>query len=135
MKLIPFVPEHLHELNISSEPDIKINPELYLNGPAWTAICDEGIIGCAGLDMTVEGTATAWAIFTPLFAKHYFTVHKGILRSLIVLKKQYNINRIQAWVDADNESAVKWALMLGFEKEGLCRKFYKGKDYWMVAML
>ena len=44
----------------------------------------------------------------------------------------YKLQRVQATVLKENKKAIKWIEFLGFEREGLMRK-YVGGDHYLYA--
>ena len=140
-RLIPFEPEHVKMIEVASEPWLGTGDDLYqyaqncMSGPAWTALSDDGIVGCAGVRILWEGTGEAWALFSPLLWKYRLSVQKAVLKGLDLIEEKYRLQRIQAAVDESHERALQWAYSLGFEEEGLMMRYYNGRHFWMVSRI
>lgn len=127
MYVIPYRHFHLAALAIqdaqASMADM-IKPEyakaLEAAGPAYTVMDNQEVIACAGLAEQWPGRATAWSILSKHVAGMKMArLHKMVARFL----DMQNYTRIEMTVDHEFEQGHRWAKMLGFEWEGLMRKY------------
>ena len=101
------------------------------SGTALSAFADGEFLGCGGLQVFPwKTTAEAWVWAMPGVHDYPLFVHKIVARGL----KQGGIKRIQCTVKVGNDRAVRWVEILGFEREGLMKKYGPGgADFYMYA--
>jgi hypothetical protein len=99
-------------------------------GPAWSALEHRRPIACAGFTFPWNGRAIAWAVLGDCGAE-MLRVTRAVNRALADCPAE----RIECQVKANFGEALRWAKLLGFEREGLMRRFYEGEDYWSLAMV
>jgi len=138
-KIIPFKPEHLMEFDsaiFEFFPDLEKRGRLYSeNGPAYSAVINGKIWGCAGVILLWPGVGEAWAI-SILNAPQTFPIffHKAVIQMLNRIIKLHELHRVQAAVRCDWEQAQKWIERIGFEREGLMRQYLPDHaDCWRYA--
>lgn len=85
----------------------------------WTGLLDSEVIGCAGIAECWPGRAEAWT----LLAVDAFEVFRHIHRTVRRVLADSPWHRVEMKVDADHSAAIRWAEHLGFEREGLMRKY------------
>lgn len=139
MELIKFHPDHIRKM-AEENPDYEILLRIVdysnLNGLSYTLISNEGIIGSGGVDLIMPGVGEAWTVLGKIFYKYRFSAHKVVLQSLKDAERQYNLRRIQASCVKGFEKAEKWLKALGFEYEGVMRKFGPdGNDFLRYARI
>ena len=129
VRIVPFAPEHLNEVErrgfeeaaLMKLGDLSARAAMYMQyGPAFTGVADGVVIGCAGVVTHWEGVGEAWAFISTAAAAHPLGITKAV-KGWLDAQKAYR--RIQANVKADDERAVRWIRLLGFENEGLMRAF------------
>lgn len=119
-------PGHLRELSVLSEEYIAA-----LCGHEGYAGFEAGrLVGAAGMVTNWRGCMVAWALLMP----------DVDMRTMVKATKEVQrflagwTCRVETWVDASRPDHVMWAEKLGFEKEGLMRKFLPdGGDAWLYA--
>lgn len=104
-------------------------------GQSLTALYGDEILCCGGIDPVWEGVGEAWTVNGPLTKVYPLTFHKTIARWLKLLSRKYGLVRIQSIVDVADPMHVKWIEALGFEREGVLRKYHWGKDYAIYARI
>lgn len=111
----------------SLDVSVGILPELYLGDISFA--CDVGgvMVGCGGLVVFWNGVAEAWImlsnkcnIMDDVDRTRMVLLIKHKLKDLI---KEHKLWRIGAIIRPDFPKAVRLAVVLGFEKEGLLRKY------------
>lgn len=135
----------LHKLNIQPEQRKElVNTDLVMTGEhlertsefAWTVFDPEPpvvILFCAGLIKLWPGTGELWLI-CDVQVKNYVQEMYGYCKHLLehTMDLMYLV-RAQTKVQADWQTAIKFAERMGFEREGLLKKFKDGADYFMYA--
>lgn len=138
MRIFAFHPNHARQIKLqSAQSHVKddllqpgIAESLANAGQSFTAIESDQVIAIAGIAMQWEGRAIAWALVSEDAGKHFLAIHRAVRGFL----DQCDIRRIEAFVDSDFEQGMKWMKMLGFENEGLMRKFsIIGNDCYLFA--
>lgn len=122
-RLVPFRADHLR-LFVNRD-----NGQNHLldkaNNPAFTAILNHKIYGCAGIILNWPGFATAWTLFTKELIDEYPIWTTKTVRA--VLKdwiRMYKLQRIELTALAEHKNYGRWAEALGFEAEhGYARKY------------
>jgi len=149
IEVIAYEPEHAVEIlarphdvkNVKANPDFEAWAKVNALGPAWTGrrISDGKILACAGVRILWPGCGEAWAIFCDPEVVEYKYKKEAYVYILTYLKRvieDYDLRRVQALVRADIPIAVKYIEQLGFEREGLLRKYGReGEDQYMYALI
>ena len=117
MRLVPFEPHHLRQMEVqpAQAPFIEwMTPEVGEAAAArfsFTGLDDAGtIIGCAGIVETEEGGLGAWATFSTLLTAHAVAVTRAVRRGLSL----YDGQRIEAHVLTGHTKAAAFAERLNF---------------------
>lgn len=104
--------------------------ELSTAGMAWTAECNDRVIGIAGLLPQWDNRALAWALIAESAGFHFASIHKSVHRFLAAS----GVRRIEATVDVDFKQGRRWVEMLGFDIEGYMRAYRPdGADMLLYA--
>ena len=141
MRLIKFIPEHAKELvyedklsigTMRPEHDWEHHMEREALHDAWTGIENGHIIAAAGFIPMWNGVAECWFIGSDRIQRKLKTVVKTTLS--IMEKMPYS--RMHANVRANWKEAIPFAEFLGFEKEGVMKKFGpEGSDYLVMGRI
>jgi hypothetical protein len=103
-------------------------------GNALTALWRGRIIACWGYNKMWPGVAEAWLITSVDFVSLSVTVTRAAIRYFNKIAIQDQLKRLQITVNTENELAMRWAVALKFEKEGLLRNYGpSGSDHMMFA--
>lgn len=92
-------------------------------GESFAAVLDNKAIACGGVVIRWRGVGEAWAVISESMRKHPFTLHKAAVRVLDESIMKHRLHRIQATVTADFGLGCKWLRSLGFEEEGIMKKY------------
>ena len=103
------------------------------NAPGYSGFVDDEYAFSAGIVESL-GVGTIWAITTPLVEKYPIWFTKASINMLNAGKDLYKLQRVQATVLKENKKAVKWIEFLGFQREGLMRK-YVGGDHYLYSRI
>ena len=103
---------------------------------SFTAILNNKPIVSAGMKMVWGKVAEGWVIGTDEMWKHPISVAKIIKRDFARIAKEQDIERIQTAVRKDFETGIRFVEWLGFEREGLMKKWgFDGTDQYMYARI
>ena len=140
MQLIPFKAAHADlfearwpgSIEGAADPDALLAGETL--GPAWTLLCDGRVIGCGGVMLLWAGVGEGWMLPGTRAQHHRFAMHRAVARMLNEVQTMKRLNRVQTVVHVHYPRSVRWLERLGFENEGLMKKFgLNGDDYWRLA--
>ena len=138
MMIVAFNPSHLDRLLLQPSQalmqptlaDPSYGPSLAAAGPAYSAVDGDAVFACAGIIPQWEGRAVAWALIASEAGRNMVRIHKAVSRALAV----HQYRRIETAVASDFEQGHRWALMLGFEREGRMRGYTPdGRDCDLYA--
>lgn len=104
------------------------------NTDAVTLIYNGRIIACLGFFMLLPGVAEVWlipSVWVPTVPKLFI---QEIRRYLEVTGKTLNWTRAQT-VTRHDDFHRRWMKAIGFEEEGLMKKYHMGSDYILSARL
>jgi hypothetical protein len=141
MIVVPFKPEHLYRVpiqaaQIGAAKLINDNPRygetLAVGGDAYTVLVDGEPVLCAGVLRLEDGRGWVWALFAQHSGKYFVRLCRYMQRYL----QCCNIRRIEAAIDCNFKEGVRLAEMMGFQKEGVMRKYgANGEDYFMMGRI
>jgi hypothetical protein len=88
-------------------------------------------IGCGGFEECWTGRAGAWAVLSDDAGRHMVRITRAVKRGL----ELHSAERIETTVQAGFEAGMRWAKALGFEEEGLRRRYHDGHDHVAFVLL
>ena len=104
-------------------------------GFSWTGIVGTRIIGCGGIVDLWPGVAYGWLICSGLAKTYKMFLYKTVKNAILAADSR-GIHRIEAAIYCKNDTAISFAIHLGFESEGLMRKYdSNGKDFLRYARI
>ena len=109
---------------------------LDLEGKAVAAREDGKCIGAWGLIPLWEGNSRAWALFSErILAQYPGAMIRRVKRDLDLYESSHpELNRIEATVSADHVKGHQFIKWLGFDEEGLMRRYAAdGSDAYLYA--
>lgn len=111
--------------NSWAQPSDRAMIEAYgKSGPAVTLWDDDLPICCGGIGCTSwKGIGDIWIIPSVHVNKYMKSVYKNALALIEDVTDKLGLWRIQATIKEDDPVAIRWIEHLGFEREGLMRKF------------
>lgn len=132
IELVEFAPHHVRLLRPQQAQAHEVD-EQSLAGPwgqAWTATAYGVPICCGGLMGVWEGRCYAWTLLDRDAGPHMV----GLTRAIRSLLDAAQWRRIEMAVDAEFETGARWAVLLGFKRECLARKYLpNGRDAWVYV--
>ena len=101
-------------------------------GKAYTATSSGEVMACIGVIPQWPGYSRAWALVSRDAGRCMVSLTRGIARWL----RFHNEGRVDTAVRCDFDAAIRWAKMLGFQQEGVMRKYDpEGADYYLYAQV
>lgn len=127
MNVIPFQPWHIREMRIQDKQALIISllPDDFFDvarnlGPALSAEVDGRIVACAGIGVIKEyNSGTLWACLAQHSGRHFVRLDRCARRLLEIPR----LRRIEATTEADFAQGRRWLELLGFQSEGIMRKY------------
>ncbi|MFA5158609.1 MAG: hypothetical protein WC451_05505 [Patescibacteria group bacterium] len=124
------------DFKIEDYDNMKVKPDSWcdrrlieayaLAGTAWTLWADDKIILCGGLvPGGWPGVADVWIAPSIFIDKYPLAAVKYVRGYLDKAIEVYGLWRVQATIAAEH---CKWIELMGFQKEGLLRKFSPDKQ-------
>jgi hypothetical protein len=108
--------------------------QMRVEGMSWSAEVDGRIVASAGLVPLWKGVAEAWMLGSDDVGRHRIKVARQLRVMLDEVMWHRGIYRAQANIHHKFEKAIRLAEWLGFENEGLMRRFgIEGADYIRYA--
>ena len=105
-------------------------------GLAFTGLIDGYVIASAGIKPLWPGVGEAWIVASDNMPKKKLSVIKLIRENFDRMIQDNNFVRVQAGVRYDWPEAKRFAEFLGFEHEGIMRKYGPdGQDYLRMARI
>ena len=99
------------------------------SGVALAVVNDDNVIALGGIAKRWDGCGIAWGLLSCSVGATMAPIHKIVVRGL----GRTHFERVEAHIDAEHAEGVRWIEMLGFEREGRMKKFFKGRDFWLYA--
>jgi hypothetical protein len=138
-EIVPYESWHLRELakqpsqeHLAGFLDGSEAPEqVAQQGSCWSALSFGRPIACGGYSDLWPGRAEVWATLTDGAKPHAIRLTKAVRRSLDI----HPAERIEATVLAAFEPGLRWIKMLGFEEEGLRKRYHQGRDHVAFVLL
>lgn len=98
------------------------------NSIAITGMHNGRIICCGGVIPMNNGNAEIWLLPSIWVSSVRFTFVKELRKWLFGVRQDLALNRMQTTCLSD-DLHNRWMSFLGFEKEGVMRKYHNGVDY------
>lgn len=133
IRAVPYEEEHFMKLELRSCHKTE-NIE-GVAGPAMTFVLSDGTpIAIFGGTETVKGIFSAWGILSDLCTKYPKELSQNALHLIEFLFEKKEVRRVQITVRTDYPPGKRWAEFLGFECEGVMKKYgFDNTDYWLMA--
>jgi len=145
LQVVPF--EVLHGLNMKVQKEATFHiprthdqfkawlKSLHKAGNCFTCIYDEEVIFCGGVNVIFPHTGECWILCSKRIKTFVREIYHYSRIALNKIVNENNLYRLQAHIRPDWKNAINFVENLGFEIEGLCRKYINGQDYYLYARL
>jgi L-amino acid N-acyltransferase YncA len=105
-------------------------------GHIYTMLWYNDPIAVIGIIRVWEGYAQVFTVTTEKLKRCPMAFHKRVRDLLNSVVKPLRLRRIETQVRSDFDASKKWLNALGFEQEGLMKKYGNtGKDYYLYARI
>ena len=142
IELIPFKAEHLAGFHARAHESRMVGSDYFME---WAKINEEHsvgysgfyegrFIGCGGIRMLWPGVGEAWAIFAEDPREFAHEIYHYVSMGLEHIIAEHGLWRVQTPIAADIAVNIRFIENLGFEREGLMKKFGPdGDDFYIYA--
>lgn len=91
-------------------------------------------VAIMGLNHMRDGVAEVWTVISERAKEHPMSFHRAVLGRLHAYEKKMKLVRMSMTVREDFEEGIRWAELLGFEREGLMKRFGpNGQNHFLYA--
>ena len=131
--------DHFNRVQCRDAPtDVLSGFSLESDMPAMsrTLYLDGAPVAMIGLIPRHPGVARVWTWFSDEAGSHMLSLTK-IARELIAYSFGLGFKRLDAEIDCANDQNIRWAEMLGFEREATMKNYglHGNGDYYLYRML
>ena len=99
-------------------------------------LADNGIpLGIGGFQLINQHTAWCWVDISPVGHDNVRQSYRTIKEGIENFAKEYNLRRLQAYVECDFDKAIRMVEHLGFERESTMTNFVGDKDAYMYKRI
>ncbi len=129
-----FLREHDSKTFLSTPPEfldmVRSSDRVY----GFTGVIGSRIIACGGVYMIWQGVGYVWGLTSEDVVKYRKWFHSVTIEVLRYCVEILKLHRIETTVIKENITSVRWLQRLGFECEGIMRKYDQyGNDYYLMA--
>ena len=138
LRIEAFRKEHLDQINLDYELSDETKSTFMPNGQVTgVTLFDEDTILCfGGVHLLWKGVGECWIMLSNEGRLKPLTVAKYTIKLFDDIMSKDSLIRMQASVSASDPKAISFAKWLGFEVEGLMRKYGPdGNDYYRLARI
>lgn len=129
-----FEKDDLDKLAIQDEQKHELDNGAFFRAEnCFSFVKDDEVLGVFGFFEIYKGRAVVFSFISANAGKHLFSVAKGLKKLIEDGMKRTGTERLEMEVMASFEHGERFAKLLGFECEGVMRKYYKGLDYKLFA--
>jgi hypothetical protein len=124
-----FESQYIESLAIDDTQKIKDH-----DGLSYTLIQDGKILLCFGVTLMWRGVGEFWIMPSDSDELVSISVINHVTQMIDIIIEQFTLNRIHIQVRVANERTLCFINSLGFDKEGLMKKYGpEGGDYFMLS--
>ncbi|MBN2323805.1 MAG: hypothetical protein JXQ30_08720 [Spirochaetes bacterium] len=139
LRIVPFELDHLNQVvfravEFGRYEFIENYKETFLKGPAYSAFDGESLVFCGGVVIYWKGVGEGWLICNHTIRKYIREVCFYVGEYLKKIISEDDLHRVQATVPAQWGQGVRFLERMGFQREGLLRKYSKdAEDYYIYS--
>jgi hypothetical protein len=145
LKIVPFRWYHPRSMDLrdfdlaayQNLEDFETSLRYYETEPfSFTAVLGGKMVACFGSHEMWDGVTESWLIGSKQLNIVPITLTRMCRRYLDVVAREKRLHRMQITCDKKDKVAVRWAIALKFEQEGLLRKYGPdGSDFIMFSRI
>jgi len=99
-----------------------------------TLLKGDTVVAVGGVHIMWDGVGEAWTLVSPDIERNGVVFARYAKKMFDAIIKENNLTRVQATIHVNDITAAQFASWLGFESEGVMRKYgINGEDYIRVA--
>lgn len=103
------------------------------NGRLYTLLSSDGVLlGVIGGVIVWPGVASLGSIFTRAIYDHRIGMVRTTRRVIEAVMEEYSLHRMEMAVKKDYPTGHRWAEALGFQAEGILRKYNSSKEDYVM---
>jgi hypothetical protein len=134
-RTVPFKAEHVELMDLRDHEKAFITGNdriafLAANSIAVTGVVDGVVVLAGGVVPYMNGNADIWLLPSVYLKDHQLTVVRELRKWLFQVREDLQLIRMESTCP-DDELHTRWMESLGFECEGVKRKYFMGNDYRM----
>lgn len=137
LDIVPFEPGHVERMKLQHRQinALSVATGQYLfalkvGGLSATAMDGATVLACAGIVIEPFGSGTLWSFVSDEAGRHFVRLDRCVRRMLSIPR----LRRIDATTEVGFAQGCRWLEMLGFENEGVMRKYGPdGADHYRYA--
>lgn len=100
----------------------------------WTIVDQAGyVLGIAGMYLSSPGVGDFWSLSDVAVLRSRKLYCKSVKWLISRVTEAYKLDRAQFFIRTDQPWAERWAEFLGFQKEGVLRKYADRQDHFVFA--
>lgn len=101
---------------------------------AYTLLDDDKVLAVGGAHVMWFGAGEAWVLVSPECLRKPASFARYAKKLFDSILQDTELRRVQASIHVDDDRAYRFAEWLGFENEGVMRKYgVEGDDYYRMA--
>jgi hypothetical protein len=123
------------EIGLAVVPNSKEQLQFYMDtGICYTGMVGDKVVMIGGVSVTWPGVGFVWLLTSDLVKEHKAFFHRTCLNIIEKGIVKYKLHRVDTAIMKDHEVSLKWANRLGFQQEGIMKKYdSEGNDYCLFA--
>lgn len=132
----PFEPQHLTSMQVQPAQAANIHLirpehlEFMARAGAWSGMVGGHAVVCGGVIVNGLGIGQLWSYLSPEAARYMIPITRFGFRLLAITSTR----RIEATARVDFGAGCRWLAMLGFQQEGVMRRFDPdGSDHYLYS--
>lgn len=126
---------HFDALTFMNFPKPELVAKKFTKGLGYTIEAPEGLVASGGILPLWKGVGEAWVVTSELVEKYPLVFAKTAWRKLYEMMANMRLERAQTTIHKDHAVSQRWAERMGFENEGLMKKYLGGQDYYRYALV
>ncbi|GAH46646.1 unnamed protein product [marine sediment metagenome] len=126
---------HFDALTFMNFPKPELVAKKFAKGIAYTIEVPEGLVASGGVLPLWKGVGEAWVVTSELVETYPILFAKTVWKKLYEIINANGIERVQTTIHKDHVISQRWAERMGFENEGLMKKYLGGEDYYRYALI
>jgi len=136
LNIRPYRQEDVYDIELDYEFDSVSRAGLLGHNEivAYTLLDDDKVLAVGGAHVMWFGAGEAWVLVSPDCLNQRASFARYAKRLFDSILQDTDLRRVQASIHVDDDRAYRFAEWLGFENEGVMRKYgVDGGDYYRMA--